>query len=111
MRAAPDGRPEQLRPGAARIALATGAPVVAVGLAKTEGAGRAAPERWRRLRLRAHLSAPLDLLEALGLDARQPDPSLATVEAATTLLAALLADAVEPARNAAGSRGRTATRR
>jgi 1-acyl-sn-glycerol-3-phosphate acyltransferase len=97
VRTAADGLPEQLRSGAARLALATGAPVVAVGLAGTDRAAPVGTRRLRRGRLVASVSPPLDLLAALGVEVPQPDPAPALVEAATALVAAHLAAAVRQA--------------
>ncbi|MDP9435882.1 MAG: 1-acyl-sn-glycerol-3-phosphate acyltransferase, partial [Actinomycetota bacterium] len=85
------GLPEQLRTGAARLALSTGAPVVVVGVA---GAEELVPlGTWRpaldRPRLDVRVSSPVDLAARLGLR-RGTEPTEDDVRAATALLAELL---------------------
>lgn len=90
-----DGLPLPLRPGAARLALTTGAPVVLVALGGTD---RLVPEgTWRpswtgRAPVTALVTAPLDVARALGLPAGPvPDRSRELVAAAAALLAERLA--------------------
>ena len=104
---ATDGLPQELRGGAARLALATGAPVVVVGV---HGAERVVPPgTWRpvlgrRARLEVRVGAPVDLLAALGLPGPQTDPDAATVAAANDVLHGLLTQAVQAAQGTPASR-------
>jgi len=91
--ASPDGLPQPLRSGAARLALVTGVPVVAVGLSGAERVIR--PGTWRpalgrRPRVEVRLSAPVVLHRALGLTGPVAEPDEALVAAATELLHDLL---------------------
>jgi 1-acyl-sn-glycerol-3-phosphate acyltransferase len=101
----PDGLPQPLRSGAARLALRTGVPVVAVGLSGAEAVIR--PGTWRpalrplrrRHRIDVRVSAPVVLHEALGLEGPVAEPDDLQVDAATSLLHDLLAAQVlEPTR-------------
>lgn len=100
-----DGLPEALRSGAARLALAAGVPVVAVGTAGTEdvvpaGTWRPALPGRRRARtlVGVRLSAPLDLHAVLGLPAGPvTDPDPAVLQAAGRALHAMLAAEVAAA--------------
>ncbi len=81
--------------GAARLALSTGVPVVAVGVLGADAVIR--PGTWRpvvrlgrRHRIDVRVSTPVDLHEALGLTAPVADPDESLVEAATSLLHELL---------------------
>jgi 1-acyl-sn-glycerol-3-phosphate acyltransferase len=89
----PDALPQPLRSGAARLALRTGVPVVAVGLTGAERVIR--PGTWRpalgrRPVVEVRLAAPVVLHEALGLAGPVGDPDDGLVAAATALLHALL---------------------
>lgn len=94
--AGPDGAPQPLRSGAARLALRTGVPVVAVGITGAEAVIR--PGTWRpalrvlgnRHRIDVRTSSPVVLHQALGLAAPVPDPDDALVAEATALLHELL---------------------
>jgi UMF1 family MFS transporter len=92
----PDGLPQPLRSGAARLALSTGVPVVAVGITGAEhvirpGTWRPALRLWgRRHRVDVRMSSPVVLHEALGLTGPVPDPDDQLLAAATSLLHDLL---------------------
>lgn len=87
-------RPAPLRPGAARLALTTGAPVFLAALSGT--AGIVPPGTWKpRLSGRCSVGfAPFDLLGELGLSGPTADPSDELVDAATAALHARLTDLV-----------------
>ena len=99
-----DGLPGPLRPGAARLALTAGVPVVLVGTWGTERVIR--PGSWRpslRAQVRVAVSAPFDLHAALGLRAGPvPAPDEQTVTAATALLHERLSAQVLAAGHRAG---------
>lgn len=91
----PDGLPQPLRSGAARLALRTGVPVVAVGMVGTDlvirpGTWRPVVRWGRRTRVAVRMSSPVVLHEALGLTAPVADPDDHLVEAATSLMHSLL---------------------
>jgi len=91
--ASSDGLPQPLRSGAARLALSTGVPVVAVGITGAESVVR--PGTWRprlgrRPRVDVRMSAPVVLHSALGLSGPVAEPDDLLVDAATSLLQDLL---------------------
>ena len=102
----PDGLPQPLRSGAARLALSTGVPVVAVGIAGAENVIR--PRTWRpavrmyggRHRIAVRLSSPVVLHELLGLTGPVADPDEALLDAATSALHDLLTAQVSALRAA-----------
>jgi 1-acyl-sn-glycerol-3-phosphate acyltransferase len=91
----PDGLPQALRPGAALLALRSGAPVVVMGIVGTETVIR--PGTWRpvvrwgrRHRVEVRVSSPVVLHELLGVPGPVVDPDEQLVHAATDLLHDLL---------------------